>query len=86
MFVILFLPALSGLQYYDDLNTPVTKAEADAIGQIVEEAVQAVLPGVEITLTGGFRRSVEVQVFFSLLCLLSNGEGGVLGRGGCFGD
>ncbi|XP_061118733.1 DNA-directed DNA/RNA polymerase mu [Conger conger] len=46
----------AGLQYYDDLNTPVTKAEADSIGQIVEEAVQAVLPGAEITLTGGFRR------------------------------
>ncbi|KAJ8339504.1 hypothetical protein SKAU_G00362900 [Synaphobranchus kaupii] len=46
----------AGVQYYDDLNTPVTKAEADAIGQIVEEAVQAVLPGAEITLTGGFRR------------------------------
>ncbi|KAJ8286391.1 hypothetical protein GJAV_G00038750 [Gymnothorax javanicus] len=46
----------AGLQYYDDLNTPVTKAEADAIGQIVEEAVQAVLAGAEITLTGGFRR------------------------------
>ncbi|XP_035247161.1 DNA-directed DNA/RNA polymerase mu [Anguilla anguilla] len=46
----------AGLQYYDDLNTPVTKAEADAISQIVEEAVQAVLPGARITLTGGFRR------------------------------
>ncbi|KAJ8400081.1 hypothetical protein AAFF_G00401200 [Aldrovandia affinis] len=46
----------AGIQHYDDLNMPVTKAEADAIGQIVKEAVQAVLPGAEIILTGGFRR------------------------------
>ncbi|KAI1905396.1 hypothetical protein AGOR_G00015750 [Albula goreensis] len=46
----------AGIRYYEDLNTPVTRAEADAIGQIVEEAVQAVLPGATITLTGGFRR------------------------------
>lgn len=47
---------LSGLEHYDDLNQPVTKAEADAIGEIVERAVVSVLPGARITLTGGFRR------------------------------
>ncbi|KAM4634992.1 DNA-directed DNA/RNA polymerase mu isoform 2-T2 [Polymixia lowei] len=46
----------AGLKYYDELNQPVTKAEADAIGKIVEKAVLAMLPGAEITLTGGFRR------------------------------
>ncbi|XP_071391984.1 DNA-directed DNA/RNA polymerase mu [Centroberyx affinis] len=46
----------AGLKHYDDINRPVTKAEADAIGAIVEEAVSAVLPGAEVTLTGGFRR------------------------------
>lgn len=47
---------LSGLEHYDDLNQPVTKAEADAIGEIVEKAVVSVLPGAQITLIGGFRR------------------------------
>ncbi|XP_040013774.1 DNA-directed DNA/RNA polymerase mu isoform X2 [Xiphias gladius] len=46
----------AGLEHYDDLNQPVTKAEADAIGEIVERAVVSVLPGARITLTGGFRR------------------------------
>lgn len=47
---------LSGLQYYDELNKPVTKHEADLIGHIVKEGVRAVLPGAEIQLMGGFRR------------------------------
>uniref|UniRef100_A0A4W5J7J0 DNA-directed DNA/RNA polymerase mu n=1 Tax=Hucho hucho TaxID=62062 RepID=A0A4W5J7J0_9TELE len=49
----------AGLQYYDELNLPVTKPEAVAIGQIVERAVHAVLPGAEITLIGGFRRGKQ---------------------------
>uniref|UniRef100_A0AAZ3PMX6 DNA-directed DNA/RNA polymerase mu n=1 Tax=Oncorhynchus tshawytscha TaxID=74940 RepID=A0AAZ3PMX6_ONCTS len=49
----------AGLQYYDELNLPVTKSEAVAIGQIVERAVHAVLPGAEITLIGGFRRGKQ---------------------------
>lgn len=47
---------LSGLEHYDDLNQSVTKAEADAIGEIVERAVLSILPGAQITLIGGFRR------------------------------
>ncbi|KAM7392315.1 hypothetical protein PAMA_007432 [Pampus argenteus] len=46
----------TGLDHYDDLNQSVTKAEADAISEIVEKAVLDVLPGAQITLTGGFRR------------------------------
>ncbi|XP_071322805.1 DNA-directed DNA/RNA polymerase mu [Trachinotus anak] len=46
----------AGLQHYDDLNRPVTKAEADAIREVVERAVVSVLPGAQVTLTGGFRR------------------------------
>uniref|UniRef100_A0A3P9APZ9 DNA-directed DNA/RNA polymerase mu n=1 Tax=Esox lucius TaxID=8010 RepID=A0A3P9APZ9_ESOLU len=49
----------AGVQYYDDLNQPVRKAEADAIGLIVEKAVSEVLPGAKITLIGGFRRGKE---------------------------
>ncbi|CAK6976451.1 DNA-directed DNA/RNA polymerase mu [Scomber scombrus] len=46
----------AGLDHYDDINQSVTKAEADIISEIVEKAVVAVLPGAQITLTGGFRR------------------------------
>ncbi|XP_033845766.1 DNA-directed DNA/RNA polymerase mu [Periophthalmus magnuspinnatus] len=46
----------AGLEHYYDLNQPVTKAEAEAIGDIVKKAVLDVLPGSEIILTGGFRR------------------------------
>ncbi|KAA8579204.1 hypothetical protein FQN60_000026, partial [Etheostoma spectabile] len=46
----------AGLDHYDDLQQPVTRAEADAIGEVVEEAVVSVLPGAQITLIGGFRR------------------------------
>lgn len=47
---------LSGLVHYDDLNQPVTKADADVISEIVERAVVSVLPGAQMTLIGGFRR------------------------------
>ncbi|XP_061448652.1 DNA-directed DNA/RNA polymerase mu isoform X2 [Rhineura floridana] len=45
-----------GLLHYDDLNTPVERSEAEAIGQVVREAVEQCLPGASVTLTGGFRR------------------------------
>ncbi|KAL7848250.1 hypothetical protein AOLI_G00229680 [Acnodon oligacanthus] len=50
----------AGVQYYNDLNRPVTKKEAVAISHIVEKAVNTVLPGAIITLMGGFRRGKEV--------------------------
>lgn len=50
----------AGVQYYDDLQKPVTKAEAVVISDIVEKAVRAVLPGAEIRLMGGFRRGKDV--------------------------
>ncbi|XP_058875504.1 DNA-directed DNA/RNA polymerase mu-like isoform X2 [Acipenser ruthenus] len=49
----------AGVRYYEDLNCPVTRAEADAIGEIVEEAVHSILPGARVTLMGGFRRGKE---------------------------
>lgn len=55
-FPCFILSRLSGLVHYEDLNQPVTRAEADTIGEIVAEAVLAVSPGSHITLTGGFRR------------------------------
>uniref|UniRef100_A0A8C9RSF5 DNA-directed DNA/RNA polymerase mu n=1 Tax=Scleropages formosus TaxID=113540 RepID=A0A8C9RSF5_SCLFO len=49
----------AGVEYYEHLRVPVTKAEADRIGEIVKRAVDAVLLGAEITLTGGFRRGKQ---------------------------
>ncbi|KAK3521306.1 hypothetical protein QTP70_003155 [Hemibagrus guttatus] len=52
--------AQQAVEYYNDLNTPVTKKEAMVISDIVDKAVKAVLPGAIITLSGGFRRGKEV--------------------------
>ncbi|XP_074141952.1 DNA-directed DNA/RNA polymerase mu isoform X2 [Sminthopsis crassicaudata] len=46
----------AGIRHFDDLNTPVCRHEAEAIQRVVEKAVQQVLPGATVTLTGGFRR------------------------------
>ncbi|XP_029339014.1 DNA-directed DNA/RNA polymerase mu isoform X2 [Mus caroli] len=46
----------AGLQYYQDLSTPVRRADAEALQQLVEAAVRQTLPGATVTLTGGFRR------------------------------
>lgn len=46
----------AGLQYHQDLSTPVSRAEAEALQQLVEAAVRETLPGATVTLTGGFRR------------------------------
>lgn len=46
----------TGLQYYQDLSTPVRRADAEALQQLVEAAVRQTLPGATVTLTGSFRR------------------------------
>ncbi|XP_070621178.1 DNA-directed DNA/RNA polymerase mu isoform X2 [Erythrolamprus reginae] len=46
----------AGLLHYEDLNTPVELWEAEAISQVVRKAIEQILPGATITLTGGFRR------------------------------
>lgn len=46
----------AGLQYYQDLSTPVSRAEAEVLQQLVEAAMREILPGATVTLTGGFRR------------------------------
>ncbi|XP_072515264.1 DNA-directed DNA/RNA polymerase mu [Salminus brasiliensis] len=70
----------AGVQYYNDLNRPVTKKEALAISHIVEKAVNAVLPGAIITLTGGFRRGKEVghDVDFLITHLEEGAEEGLM--------
>ncbi|KAL6083459.1 hypothetical protein STEG23_033291 [Scotinomys teguina] len=46
----------AGFLYYEDLVSCVNRAEAEAIGVIVKEAVTAFLPDALVTVTGGFRR------------------------------
>ncbi|XP_048369272.1 DNA-directed DNA/RNA polymerase mu [Sphaerodactylus townsendi] len=46
----------AGLLHYRDLNTPVKRSEAEVIVQVVQKAVDQLLPGASVTLTGGFRR------------------------------
>nr|XP_033798292.1 DNA nucleotidylexotransferase isoform X2 [Geotrypetes seraphini] len=49
----------AGFLYYDDLITPVSKAEAEAISLAVKDTVWAFLPDALVTLTGGFRRDKQ---------------------------
>ncbi|XP_008057296.1 DNA nucleotidylexotransferase isoform X2 [Carlito syrichta] len=46
----------AGFLYYEDLVSRVTRAEAEAVGVLVKEAVWASLPDAFVTMTGGFRR------------------------------
>ncbi|ELW49303.1 DNA nucleotidylexotransferase [Tupaia chinensis] len=46
----------AGFLYYEDLASCVTRAEAEAVGVLVKEAVGAFLPDALVTITGGFRR------------------------------
>ncbi|XP_053257569.1 DNA-directed DNA/RNA polymerase mu isoform X4 [Podarcis raffonei] len=48
-----------GLLHYDDLNTPVERSDAEAISQVVRDAVRQCLPGASVTLAGGFRRGKQ---------------------------
>ncbi|XP_077787196.1 DNA-directed DNA/RNA polymerase mu isoform X1 [Podarcis muralis] len=48
-----------GLLHYDDLNTPVERSDAEAISQVVRDAVGQCLPGASVTLAGGFRRGKQ---------------------------
>ncbi|KAI4557959.1 hypothetical protein MJG53_018712 [Ovis ammon polii x Ovis aries] len=45
----------AGFLYYEDLVSCVTRAEAEAVGVLVKEAVWAFLPDAFVTMTGGFR-------------------------------
>ncbi|GFN90609.1 DNA polymerase mu [Plakobranchus ocellatus] len=45
-----------GLAFFKDLNTPVQLQEAETFFQIVKHEAELILPGVIVTLVGGFRR------------------------------
>nr|KAF6267916.1 DNA polymerase mu [Pipistrellus kuhlii] len=46
----------AGLQHYQDLSAPVQRPDAEALRQVVAEAVGRALPRATVTLAGGFRR------------------------------
>ncbi|XDC66591.1 hypothetical protein R6Z07M_017773 [Ovis aries] len=50
----------AGFLYYEDLVSCVTRAEAEAVGVLVKEAVWAFLPDAFVTMTGGFRRGKKI--------------------------
>ncbi|XP_014641089.1 PREDICTED: DNA nucleotidylexotransferase isoform X1 [Ceratotherium simum simum] len=50
----------AGFLYYEDLVSCVTRAEAEAVGVLVKEAIWAFLPDAFITMTGGFRRGKKI--------------------------
>ncbi|XP_024152195.1 DNA nucleotidylexotransferase isoform X2 [Oryzias melastigma] len=49
----------SGFLHYGDISRAVSKAEAQALGSIIDEAVHAITPDGTLTLTGGFRRGKD---------------------------
>uniref|UniRef100_A0A8C7UZA0 DNA-directed DNA/RNA polymerase mu n=1 Tax=Oncorhynchus mykiss TaxID=8022 RepID=A0A8C7UZA0_ONCMY len=49
----------AGFLYYSDISKAVSKAEAKAVGCIIEETVHWIAPDAILALTGGFRRGKE---------------------------
>ncbi|KAL0964281.1 hypothetical protein UPYG_G00321690 [Umbra pygmaea] len=49
----------AGFLYYRDISKAVSKAEAKALGRIIEETVHSIVPDAILDLTGGFRRGKE---------------------------
>ncbi|KAM7385141.1 hypothetical protein PAMP_001237 [Pampus punctatissimus] len=51
----------NGFLHYGDISRAVSKAEARALGNIIDEAVHAITPDAILALTGGFRRKRETE-------------------------
>ncbi|KAM4729499.1 DNA nucleotidylexotransferase [Anableps anableps] len=49
----------SGFLHYGDISRAVSKAEARAVGNIIDEAVHVITPNAILALTGGFRRGKD---------------------------
>ncbi|XP_015236027.1 PREDICTED: DNA nucleotidylexotransferase isoform X1 [Cyprinodon variegatus] len=49
----------SGFLHYGDISRAVSKAEAQAVGNIIDEAVHVITPNAILALTGGFRRGKD---------------------------
>nr|XP_005999893.1 PREDICTED: DNA nucleotidylexotransferase [Latimeria chalumnae] len=71
---------IAGFLYYEDLSSFVTKPEADAIGQIIEDTVRLFMPDALVTLTGGFRREKKIghDVDFLITTPVPGNENGLL--------
>ncbi|KAJ8026283.1 DNA-directed DNA/RNA polymerase mu [Holothuria leucospilota] len=52
----LTLEQMKGIEHYNDLNTPVTRCEAERVLNIVRNEAEKILPGVTVIITGGFIR------------------------------
>lgn len=63
-------PFILGLAFYDELNRPLFRNEAEDVCQFVTKMAKVVMPGVTSCLVGGFRRQVAYPIFlfdFSIL-------------------
>ncbi|KAA0718393.1 DNA nucleotidylexotransferase [Triplophysa tibetana] len=49
----------AGFLFYDDISRPVSRAEAEAMKVLVEDAVKRVNPSARVCITGGFRRGKD---------------------------
>ncbi|XP_796033.2 DNA nucleotidylexotransferase [Strongylocentrotus purpuratus] len=72
---------LKGIEYYNDLNTPVTKEEAKWIHDAVSQEVAAIQPGSTVVMTGGFLRGKDMghDVDFLISHPEEGKEKGILG-------
>uniref|UniRef100_A0A8C5EAJ7 BRCT domain-containing protein n=1 Tax=Gouania willdenowi TaxID=441366 RepID=A0A8C5EAJ7_GOUWI len=71
----------TGFLHYGDISRAVSKAEAQALGNIIDETVHAITSDALLTLTGGFRRYktclllsvfiLKMKEYSTLFCLLS---------------
>ncbi|XP_035256811.1 DNA nucleotidylexotransferase [Anguilla anguilla] len=72
----------AGFLYYDDISKSMSKAEAEAVGRMVEDTVRSVVPDAIVALTGGFRREKEFghDADFLITTPQSGKEEGLLSR------
>ncbi|XP_073729590.1 DNA nucleotidylexotransferase [Misgurnus anguillicaudatus] len=49
----------AGFLFYEDISRPVSRAEANALKVLIEEAVTCVNPSANVYITGGFRRGKD---------------------------
>ncbi|KAG9344396.1 hypothetical protein JZ751_011066 [Albula glossodonta] len=49
----------AGFLYHDDIFKSISKAEAEALGRIVEDTVRSIIPDAIVAVTGGFRRGKQ---------------------------
>ncbi|XP_069756600.1 DNA nucleotidylexotransferase-like isoform X2 [Narcine bancroftii] len=70
----------AGFLYYEDIIQSVSRAEAEAVGQMIQDIVHEYTPHAKVTLTGGFRRGKEVghDVDFLISCHEKGNEEGLL--------